>query len=45
MSNTLYRNPVGWFEIYVQDMKRSKEFYERVLDIELTRLESPPARI
>ncbi len=29
------RNPVNWFEIYVQDMERAKKFYETVLDIEL----------
>ena len=23
-------NPVGWFEIYVQDMERAKAFYEAV---------------
>lgn len=23
-------NPVGWFEIYVQDMERAKKFYETV---------------
>ena len=23
-------NPVGWFEIYVQDMERAKAFYETV---------------
>lgn len=23
-------NPVGWFEIYVQDMPRAKAFYEGV---------------
>ena len=23
------RNPVGWFEIYVQDMDRAKTFYEK----------------
>ena len=34
-------NPVGWFEIYVQDMPRAKAFYERVFAIQLTRLESP----
>ncbi len=31
-------NPVGWFEIYVSDMNRSKSFYEAVLGIELTKL-------
>lgn len=33
-------NPVGWFEIYVQDMARAKTFYEAVFGIQLTRLES-----
>jgi len=35
------RNPVGWFEIYVQDMDRSKNFYEAVLQVALQRLNSP----
>lgn len=39
------RNPVGWFEIYVQDMNRAKQFYERVLQIELMQLESPDPEI
>jgi uncharacterized protein len=34
-------NPVGWFEIYVKDMDRAKKFYEAVLDVILTKLESP----
>lgn len=34
-------NPVGWFEIYVQDMNRAKAFYESVLATKLERLESP----
>jgi predicted enzyme related to lactoylglutathione lyase len=34
------RNPVGWFEIYVQDMARAKAFYESVLAAKLERLES-----
>lgn len=34
-------NPVGWFEIYVQDMARAKAFYEAVLAVQLTRLENP----
>ncbi|MEM1412547.1 MAG: VOC family protein [Pseudomonadota bacterium] len=34
-------NPVGWFEIYVQDIPRAKEFYEAVLAIEMTPLEMP----
>ena len=34
-------NPVGWFEIYVQDLPRAKAFYEAVLQIRLERLPSP----
>ena len=34
-------NPVGWFEIYVEDMNRAKAFYETVLATQLQRLESP----
>jgi predicted enzyme related to lactoylglutathione lyase len=33
------QNPVGWFEIYVQDMDRAKRFYETVLGLTLDRLE------
>lgn len=32
------RNPVGWFEIYVQDMKRARAFYEGMLGVKLERL-------
>jgi len=34
-------NPVIWFEIYVQDMTRSKAFYEAVLQVKLERLNNP----
>lgn len=34
-------NPVGWFEIYVQDMDRAKRFYESVLQYQLEKLPSP----
>jgi len=34
-------NPVGWFEIYVQDMKRAKAFYEGVLGVKLQQMPSP----
>jgi hypothetical protein len=34
-------NPVGWFEIYVQDMPRAKAFYEQLFGVTLSRLESP----
>ena len=32
------RNPVGWFEIYVQDMDRARQFYEVVLGTALAPL-------
>ena len=32
--------PVGWFEIYVQDMWRAKKFYEAVLAVRLEKLET-----
>jgi predicted enzyme related to lactoylglutathione lyase len=35
------KNPVGWFEIYVDDMARAKKFYQDVLKVELQRLEGP----
>jgi predicted enzyme related to lactoylglutathione lyase len=35
------RNVVGWFELYVQDMERSKAFYQKTFQIALERLESP----
>jgi len=39
------RNPVGWFEIYVQDMDRAKAFYEKTFDVSLERLESPEVEL
>ena len=38
-------NPVGWFEIHVQDMPRAKAFYEAVFGVQLTRLDSPEAEL
>ena len=35
------RNPVGWFEIYVQDMERAKAFYEKTFKTSLQTLPSP----
>ena len=35
------RNPVGWFEIYVDDMERAKAFYEAVLKVKLEKLPGP----
>lgn len=34
-------NPVGWFEIYVQDMPRAKAFYEAVFQGALEELKNP----
>src|SRR3989339_27606 len=34
-------NPVSWFEIYVADSKRAKEFYEAVFQVQLERIEAP----
>jgi predicted enzyme related to lactoylglutathione lyase len=34
-------NPVGWFEIYVQDMSRAQKFYEALLGVQLSKLDSP----
>jgi predicted enzyme related to lactoylglutathione lyase len=34
-------NPVGWFEIYVQDIDKGRRFYETVLATTLTDLPTP----
>jgi len=39
------QNPVRWFEIYVQDMKRAKKFYETVFKVKLARLNTPGVEI
>ncbi|MGE5523048.1 MAG: VOC family protein [Rhodospirillaceae bacterium] len=38
-------NPVGWFEIYVEDMDRAKAFYEAVFDVQLSRLDNPTVEL
>lgn len=35
------KNPVAWFEIYVQDITRAKTFYENVFSIKLDELKMP----
>ncbi len=35
------RNPIIWFEIYVQDMDRAKKFYESVFQTKLEKINSP----
>ena len=39
------QNPIGWFELYVQDMPRAKKFYEQVFQVELSPIEIPDANI
>ena len=34
-------NPIGWFEIYVNDMDRATKFYEAVLNVTLTNMSNP----
>lgn len=41
----MQNNPVGWFEIYVQDMARARQFYEAVFQCKLERLSNPDVEI
>jgi hypothetical protein len=34
-------NPVGWFELYVEDIDRATKFYETVLGTKLEKLDAP----
>ncbi|HMB62761.1 MAG TPA: VOC family protein [Eudoraea sp.] len=34
-------NPVVWFEIYVEDLKRAQKFYETVFQLEMNELPMP----
>ena len=38
-------NPVGWFEIYVQNLDRAKKFYESVFQVKLVKLNSSEIEI
>ncbi|MBS0200054.1 MAG: VOC family protein [Proteobacteria bacterium] len=38
----MQHNPIGWTEIYVQDMARARKFYETVLAIKLEEHPVPP---
>ena len=40
-----HANPVNWFEIPVSDMARAKQFYERVLEFELSENEMGPRKM
>lgn len=35
------KNPIGWFEIYVQDMARARKFYESVFQLKLEKIGPP----
>lgn len=35
------KNPISWFEIYVNDLQRARIFYETVLNIKLTDFHNP----
>jgi len=39
------RNPVGWFEIYVDDLPRAKAFYEATFAVKLDPLPTPDTAI
>lgn len=41
----MQHNPVGWFEIYVQDMPRARAFYEGMLGSALTPMQNPDATV
>ena len=34
-------NPVGWFEIYVQDIEKAKKFYSEVFQVQLEDMQDP----
>jgi predicted enzyme related to lactoylglutathione lyase len=36
------KNPVRWFEIYVENMDRAKSFYENVFQEKLTKMSDAP---
>lgn len=39
------QNPIGWFELYVQDMQRAKAFYEATFQVELNEIAIADANI
>ena len=36
------KNPIRWFEIYVDNMDRAKSFYENVFKVTLTKMSDAP---
>ncbi len=41
----MIKNPVGWFEIYVQDMERAKAFYTAVFGVNFQNLSKPDVEL
>src|SRR5689334_21835775 len=41
MNSETKGNPIGWFEIYVEDINRAKNFYETVFKAKLEKLNNP----
>ncbi len=39
------KNPVGWFEIYVQDLDRAKRFYESVFEVKIAAMPNTPKEV
>ena len=35
------KNPIGWFEVYVNDLDRAKTFYESVFEVSLESIGDP----
>ena len=38
---TTVKNPIGWTEIYVEDLPRAQKFYEAVLNVQLQAVPMP----
>ena len=36
------KNPVGWFEIYVEDLDRAARFYESVFQVKISEMPNAP---
>lgn len=41
----MQRNPIGWFEIYADDLPRAKKFYETVFQTKLEKLGTPDSNL
>ena len=41
MEKSQTRNPIGWFEIYVQNVERARSFYEKTFQVKLNPMSNP----